>query len=112
MASERKNLSSRSRSSKRISARTAEAVRTRKSSRASVTGQTGVWHYAICVSNQDYPASLELRKLYPVLEDAFATQHGMMRVIDESGEDYLFPAEYFVRVQLPASVEKALTKIA
>jgi hypothetical protein len=64
------------------------------------------------VSNQNYPASLELRKLYPVLEDAFAAEHGMLRVIDESGEDYLFPSEYFVRVELPASIEKTLAKIA
>jgi hypothetical protein len=47
-----------------------------------------------------------------VLEDAFAAEHGMLRVIDESGEDYLFPSEYFVRVELPASIEKALAKIA
>lgn len=69
-------------------------------------------HYVICVSNQNYPASLELRKLYPVLEDTFAAEHGMLRVIDESGEDYLFPSEYFVRVELPASIEKTLAKIA
>jgi hypothetical protein len=68
--------------------------------------------YAVCVRNDDYPASLELRKLYPVIEDAFAAEHGLVRVVDESGEDYLYPAEFFVRVQLPASVEKALVKIA
>ncbi len=62
--------------------------------------------------NDDYPASLELRKLYPVLNDEFAAQHGMIRVIDESGEDYLFPGEYFVRVSLPETVEKQLRKIA
>ena len=112
MASERKKSSSRSRSSKRVSASRAEAARTRKSNTAPAAAQVSVQHYVICVSNQDYPASLELRKLYPVLEDSFASQHGMVRVIDESGEDYLFPAEYFVRVQLPASVEKALAKIA
>src|ERR1051325_3090465 len=101
MASERKKSSSRSRSSKRVSARTVEAARRRKSSKVPVAAQGGVQHYVICVSNQNYSASLELRKLYPVLEDSFASQHGMMRVIDESGEDYLFPAENFVRVQLP-----------
>jgi hypothetical protein len=69
-------------------------------------------HYAICVRNDDYPASLELRKLYPLIEDAFASQHGMVRVVDESGEDYLYPSEFFVRLDLPASVEKALAKIA
>jgi hypothetical protein len=64
------------------------------------------------VRNEDYEASLELRKLYPVLEDAFGAKHGMIRVIDESGEDYLFPIEYFVAVSLPQAVEKRLRKIA
>ena len=68
--------------------------------------------FAICVRNDEYEASLELRKLYPVLEDRFANQHGMIRIVDESGEDYLFPAEYFVRVSLPQAVEKKLVKIA
>jgi hypothetical protein len=69
-------------------------------------------HYVVCVRNDDYTASLELRKLYPLLEDAFAADHGMVRVIDESGEDYLYPSEFFVRVELPASIEKTLAKIA
>jgi hypothetical protein len=69
-------------------------------------------HFAVCVRNEDYPASLELRKLYEVLEDAFAEQHGMIRVIDESGEDYLYPNDYFFRVSLPAVLEKRLLEIA
>jgi hypothetical protein len=69
-------------------------------------------HFAICVCNEDYPASLELRKLYVVLNDAFATEHQMLRIIDESGEDYLYPASYFVRVELPQAVERTLRKIA
>lgn len=69
-------------------------------------------HFAVCVQNDDYPASLELRKLYPVLEDKFASEHGLLRVIDESGEDYLFPSEYFVEVSLPQAVEKKLRRIA
>jgi hypothetical protein len=68
--------------------------------------------YAICVRNDDYPASLELRKLYAVLEDRFAAEHGMVRVIDESGEDYLYPSEFFLNVELPISVERVLAKIA
>ncbi len=69
-------------------------------------------HFAVCVRNDSYPASLELRKLYPVLEDAFGAEHGMIRVIDESGEGYLFPESYFVRVELPRTVERVLQKIA
>ena len=66
----------------------------------------------VCVNNADYGASLELRKLYRVLPDAFGKQHGMIRVIDESGEDYLYPQEYFVAVLLPASVKRVLANIA
>jgi hypothetical protein len=53
-----------------------------------------------------------LRKLYPVLEDEFAAKHDMIRVVDESGEDYLYPSSYFVRVELPQSVEQTLRRIA
>lgn len=106
MASAKKSTSSKSRSAsgKRVGAppKRAEALPAAKSYR----------QFAICVRNDDYPASLELRKLYPVLDDKFAAQHGMIRVIDESGEDYLFPSEYFVRVRLPETVERQLRKIA
>ena len=57
-------------------------------------------------------ASLELRKLYVVLSDTFASDHEMLRIIDESGEDYLYPESYFVRVELPRAVERTLRKIA
>ncbi|HKR64998.1 MAG TPA: hypothetical protein VJZ00_14795 [Thermoanaerobaculia bacterium] len=50
--------------------------------------------------------------MYPVLQDEFADEHDMIRVIDESGEDYLYPNEYFVRVDLPQSIERTLAKIA
>ena len=84
-----------------------------KKSRATPAAQPLVTgHFAICVRNDGYEASLELRKLYPILEDTFAMQHGFMRVIDESGEDYLFPSDYFARVSLPQAVEKRLRKIA
>lgn len=62
----------------------------------------------ICVRNDDYPASLEVRKVYRVLPDTTAAQHDFMRVIDESGEDYLYPADYFIRVELPQSVVEAV----
>lgn len=69
-------------------------------------------HFAICVRNDGYLASLELRKLYVVLDDTFADEHQMIRIIDESGEDYLYPTSYFVRVELPRAVERTLQKIA
>jgi hypothetical protein len=69
-------------------------------------------HFVVCIRNDDYPASLELRKLYEAFDDAFAKQHQLIRVVDESGEDYLFPIDYFLRIELPRSVEQALQKIA
>lgn len=57
-------------------------------------------------------ASLELRKLYPAIEDGFAAQHQLIRVTDESGEDYLYPDDYFVRVELPKAIAQTLRRIA
>jgi hypothetical protein len=64
--------------------------------------------YAVCVRNEDYPASLELRKIYQVIPDADAARHGLLRVVDESGEDYLYPERYFVPIELSQDVEEAL----
>ena len=68
--------------------------------------------FVVCVKNKDYAASLELRKLYQVVADPAAAKHHQLRVIDESGEDYLYPEEYFVPVQLPEAVEKAVLRAA
>jgi len=57
--------------------------------------------YVVCINNKDYPASLEMRKVYRVLLDPEAESHRMIRVIDESGEDYLFPMQMFAPVELP-----------
>ena len=67
-------------------------------------------YFALCVRNEDYPASLELRKVYQVLADQQAMKHRQMRVIDESGEDYLYPQEYFVPIKLPQAAERAVLK--
>lgn len=64
--------------------------------------------FAICVKNEEYPASLQLWKVYRVLSDEKGARHNMLRVVDESGEDYLFSANYFVPVELPQAVESAL----
>lgn len=64
--------------------------------------------FVICIKNRDYPASLELRKIYRVVPDDAAAAHKQIRIIDESGEDYLYPAEYFVSIRLPQAVEKAV----
>ena len=68
--------------------------------------------FVVCVKNKDYAASLELRKLYQVVADVAAARLGQIRVIDESGEDYLYPEEYFVPVQLPESAERAVRRAA
>ncbi len=65
--------------------------------------------FAICVNNDEYPASLERHKVYRVLSDKQAEADGDLRVIDESGEDYLYPAEYFVLVELQAKTARALS---
>jgi hypothetical protein len=62
--------------------------------------------YAICVRNDGYAASLELCKIYRVMEDAQSDQLDHVRVIDESGEDYHYPSEYFVPITLPEAAEK------
>lgn len=68
--------------------------------------------FVICVVNEDYPASLEKRKMYEAIPDSAAEKHGQIRVIDESGEDYLYPKEYFIPVSLPKNVEEAVIKAA
>ena len=65
--------------------------------------------YVVCINNDSYPASLELRKIYRVVADARAAEHGQIRVIDESGEDYLYPARIFVPIDLPEAVEVAFS---
>lgn len=66
--------------------------------------------FAVCVDNAGYPASLELHKIYRVLSDEDAAQDGDVRVVDESGEDYLYPAEYFVAIEVPRPVEESLLR--
>ena len=66
--------------------------------------------YVICVGNKGYAASLELRKIYQVLPDKAAPKPHQIRIIDECGEDYLYPEEYFVPVKLPQAVERAVRR--
>ena len=63
--------------------------------------------YVVCIDNSSYPASLELRKIYSCIPDSRAERDGLVRVVDESGEDYLYPASYFVPIQVPEAVEKS-----
>ena len=62
----------------------------------------------VCVKNRGFAASLELRKVYRVVPDPAAKGHRLMRVVDESGEDYLFPETCFMTIELPAPVARAI----
>lgn len=66
-------------------------------------------HYAVCIDSSGYPASLELYKIYRVLPDKDAAKDGDVRVIDESGEDYLYPASRFMLVKLPDALKKTMS---
>lgn len=68
--------------------------------------------FAVCINNEDYEVSLELHKIYRVLPDEDAAAHGDLRIIDESGEDYLFSADRFVPIAVPEAVQKSLLKAA
>ena len=68
--------------------------------------------FAVCVNNAEYQASLELHKIYRVLIDEDAEADGDLRIVDESGEDCLYPADYFVLTELPQAVEKSLLQNA
>lgn len=92
MVSEKKNSSGRSTSTK-----------SRKSA-------AGGHHFAVCVDNDGYEASLERNKIYVVLSDKAAEKAGDLRVVDESGEDYLFAADRFVAINIPSAVKASLLK--
>jgi hypothetical protein len=63
---------------------------------------------SVCVNSADYPGSLERRKIYVTLRAAAADKQGLLRVVDESGEDYLYPKSLFRMIALPESIKKAV----
>lgn len=65
--------------------------------------------FVVCLKNEGYEASLEIRKIYQVVEDKEAAKQKLLRVIDESGEDYLYPQDYFAPIELPNEIAKAFT---
>jgi hypothetical protein len=73
---------------------------------------SGSTQFAICIHNGQYAGTLELRKVYEVLDDPAAAKRNFVRVIDESGEDYLYPQAWFVPVAVPESVEQLLHELA
>lgn len=68
--------------------------------------------YVICIDNRGYEASLEQRKLYEVLPDQKASGHGQLRIVDESGDDYLYPNDLFLDIALADDIAERVAKIA
>ncbi len=66
--------------------------------------------FVVCIDNSDYPVALELHKIYRAISDEEAALDGDIRVIDESGEDYLYPSSYFAPVQLPQIVKESILR--
>ena len=64
----------------------------------------------VCVKNSEYPVSLELHKIYRVVPDQEAGREGDLRIVDESGEDYLYPADWFVSLEVPKAVQESLLR--
>lgn len=64
--------------------------------------------FAVCLRNDGYEVSLEPRKIYQVLPDPEAAKHRQVRVIDESGEDYLYPQHFFAPIELPQPIRRAV----
>ena len=69
-------------------------------------------HFAVCINNTDYPASLERHKIYHVIPDSRSEADGDLRIIDESGEDYIYPASYFVMIEVPQLLAESLLQMA
>ena len=66
--------------------------------------------FAVCLRNDGYAASLEVHKIYRILPDPQAEKDGDLRIVDESGEDYLYPSDWFVAIAVPKVVEASLRK--
>jgi hypothetical protein len=68
--------------------------------------------FVVCLKNDGYAASLEVHKIYRILPDPEAEKDGDLRIVDESGEDYLYPREWFVLIEVPEAVEASLLRTA
>lgn len=68
--------------------------------------------FAVCIDNKAYPDDLKVRTIYQVLPDESAAKSNYIRVVDETGEDYLYPAEYFVIIEVPSEAQKALMQVS
>ena len=77
-----------------------------------MTTQRDKSQYVACMSNEGYPVALVVRRIYRRLLDLDAEKEGLLRVVDESGEDYLYPSHLFLVVDLSQAIEKAFRKVS
>lgn len=75
-----------------------------------MSNQVSTYRFAVCIDNEGYLASLEKGKLYRVIPDSVATAHNLIRVVDESGEDYAYPTRRFFPISVPQELKKVLVK--
>jgi hypothetical protein len=66
--------------------------------------------FAVCIDYSEYPVALEIHRIYRVIPDQDAGMDGDLRIVDESGEDYLYPASYFVLIDVPQQTAQALNR--
>jgi len=93
---------------KKESKKAATASLARPKAQRSLTKNRSDAQFAVCIDNDGYKASLELGKLYRMLPDKEAQEHGLVRIIDESGEDYAYAANRFHSMKIPPVIERAL----
>ena len=74
--------------------------------------ETAALKFALCIRNDGYPVSLDLEKVYPVLPDGQSEANGMLRVVDESGEDYLYPSSLFQLVEISDEARERLARVS
>jgi hypothetical protein len=77
-----------------------------------VMAKTQARQLVVCINNEDYSVALEKRKIYVMLRDPAAEKKGLLRIIDESGEDYLYPKSFFRSIALPSAVKRAVLAAA
>jgi hypothetical protein len=95
-------------STQRKSTGTKRTASVARSSRSSGSSRDTRRRFVVCLSNDGYDASLEVRKIYTTVPDATALKLGMLRVVDESGEDYLYPSDQFAGIDLPPKIAKVI----
>lgn len=95
-------------STRRKSTGTRRTALAEEKPRSSASSRDGRLRFVVCVANEGYAASLETRKIYRAMPDTKAARLGLVRVVDESGEDYLYPKDNFELLELPARIARVL----